>query len=234
MEMKSKRPSSATTAKRGGSTVTWVESEFKPSASVSSTSKSSDPKTSHQHGSHHSHGHSSSMRKAEINQLESFIKTRSQELDTEINQLREKLKKSGKLGNPNASTAVNADITGQTGGKSGMAVTGTRLGQVNLQANRLLHQSKAETAQLSRNVDTFRRMTSASENSNNDALSESAIIKQISTFLSTLKLSTYIHLSQMCTNLYCSTYLGDSFLFLSCPFFSFRSRRCRNLGLGIA
>lgn len=198
--MKSKRPTSASISKQGqGNTVTWTESEFKPSASVASTSKSSDPKNSHPHSHHgHRHVHSSSLRKSEINQLESFIKTRSHEVDTEINQLREKLKKSGKLGShghllpdPNASAALNADIISQTTGKGGMAVTGTGLGRVNLHSNRLLQQSKTETAQLSRNVDTFRRITAAPENTNNGTLSDSAVLKQVSTFLSTLKLSTF-------------------------------------------
>lgn len=199
--MKTNRPSSASSSKRGNGNTLSVETPYKPSASTSSLPKKVDHKQTTSQGHH---GHASSLRKAEINQLETFIKTRSEQLDSEINQLRDKLSKSGKLDHsyrhlvpdPTASAALNADIINQqmTGGRSemggGMSVNGKGLGRVNLQAQRLLQQSKTETAHLSHDVNTFRKLTSVPENATfGGSKNDNDTMKQLTIFLSTLKLS---------------------------------------------
>lgn len=183
------RPASANSTKK--STVSWGEAPYKPSSSISSSKKTDQKPTSHENRSH-----SGSLRKKEISQLETFIKTRTQQVDSEIEEMRNKLKKSNKLGHsllpdPNASAALNADILSQqSGSKGGMAVHGSGLGRVNLQSQRILNQSKTATAYLSHDVDSFRKLSSISEHDR--AHGDDNTMAQLATLLATLKLSTLL------------------------------------------
>lgn len=138
--------------------------------------------------------HGTTMRRAEIAQLETFVQERSKRLDAEISELREKLKNSGKLGggrllpSTTASADLNASILSRQQGPDGkLMVAGKGVNKVDLNSHQMLYQSKMAGAALSHEADTLRRKAiSDKEDHSNDATTH------MSTFLATLKLSKYI------------------------------------------
>lgn len=194
--------------KRGGTAgpTSTLGGSYKPSV-TSSLSKSKQSVSNDSHSLQgHGHSNANSLRRKELHQLETFIKTRSQQLDSEIDQIRDKLKKSGKLGHsqlipdPNASAALNADIISQRTGKPGMTVSGTGLGRVSLQSQSILQQSKTATASLSQDVNTSRKLATISEKERGK--DDNNTMAQLATLLATLKLSKFqcCRLNDVCSS----------------------------------
>lgn len=97
-----------------------------------------------------------SVHRAEIAQLETFIKNRSKQLDSEINALKDKIRASGRLsGSPNRSTSIENDSLRSSGKFKDLLVQGNAMGTVDLDPNVLMQRSKAAANALAKETETL-------------------------------------------------------------------------------
>jgi hypothetical protein len=141
-----------------------------------------------------------SIHEAEVDQLSTFIKKRSQALDEEINDLQQKLKTSSrgrealtthstsKFQGTNRTSSIENDPLQSTAEFSDLRLDGTGLGKVQLQPARILQESRKATPQLAASSKLFETQRNYQPDTD-----------QLVTFLAKLKLSKCCYLCSTMT-----------------------------------
>lgn len=130
------------------------------------------------------HQGESSLRKAEVAQLQSFVRARAKQVDSEINELREKLKSSNVKTTPSTlrlTQSVDNPLQ-RSAAQNNLVVSGKSLGTVDLQPSEVLQRSKIATSALEHKADAL-RFSSNLGNERNDT-------NHLSTILAKMRLCT--------------------------------------------